>query len=442
MPSRSAREDRHSAHISSRHYLEMGFTHLVLSLTPSGGTGSGSYSVLVDRFTTTLRQHRISLPSLWSLLLGTGGFFKPAVVFTKLISQEQAFFNLSLANVAYIWQTYYLTVQTKSCYRGAATFLGYGHLGLARTPELNEYHWPFSPVKGANLQFTLKLSRDNVQGAPPPPSLQLHLEPNCGFELLARFSLIDFSSQLVKQYFTLLVPVIISTAILVVSVQLSNMMLLYAYSGVEEWDQFKSQYHHSADAGGEGSSVLSARKCVVYLSAQRVMTTGRYFYYCYVQIVFYSVLSLVAVNRYYAKLSFDLFLLSHPFFPIFSHSFYPWHDLANLAALPPLFIFLLISAVFLLAYSLIFFFTVLVHTLADHFAQGINYVRVRAALVPTLRWPFSMLTAVINLRWERICSCLAVSSAICAFFFLTQLVFYLVHSCFTLLVSGVGGGGH
>lgn len=78
----------------------------------------------------------------------------------------------------------------------------------------------------------------------------------------------------------------------------------------------------------------------------------------------------------------------------------------------------------------------LVHTLADHFAQGINYVRVRAALVPTLRWPFSMLTAVVNLRWERICSCLAVSSAICAFFFLTQLVFYLVHSCFTLLVRG------
>lgn len=316
VPSRSAREDRHSAHIRSRHYLEMGFTHLVLSLTLSGGTGSGSYSALVDRFTTTLRQHRISLPSLWSLLLGTGGFFKPAVVFTKLISQEQAFFNLSLANVAFVWQTYYLTVQTKSCYRGAATFLGYGHLGLARTPELNEYHWPFSPVKGANLQFTLKLSRDNVQGA-PAPSLALHLEPNCGFELLARFSLIDFSSQLVKQYFTLLVPVIISTAILVVSVQLSNMMLLYAYSGVEEWDAFKSQYHHSAD-GSEGSSVLSARKCVVYLSAQRVMTTGRYFYYCYVQIVFYSVLALVAVNRYYAKLSFDLFFyqtLSTVFIP-------------------------------------------------------------------------------------------------------------------------------
>lgn len=115
-------------------------------------------------------------------------------------------------------------------------------------------------------------------------------------------------------------------------------------------------------------------------------------------------------------------------------SFYPWHDLANLASLPPFFIFLIISTVFLFAYSLIFCFTVLIHFLANNFAHGINFVRVRAALVPTLRWPFSLVMTVINLRWERICSCLAISSAICAFLFLTQLVFYLVHTCFTLLV--------
>lgn len=285
VPSRS-KDDRHLAHIRSHVYLEMGFTHLVLSLTPS----QTSYSALVDRFTTSLRQHRIALPNAWSFLI-SGGFFKPVVVFTKLISQEQAFFNVTLTNIAFVWQTYFLQVATKSCYRDGATFTGYGHLSLEGQSELNEYHWPFAPVKGANLQFTLKLNRDRLYGL-PPPSLALHLEPNCGFEVLAKFSIIDFSSQLVKHYFTLLVPVIISTAILVVSVQLSNMMLLYSYSN-EEWDKFKSQYHAEICENS-----LTARKCVTYLTASRVMTTGRYFYYCYVQIVFYSVVSLVVVKRF------------------------------------------------------------------------------------------------------------------------------------------------
>lgn len=280
-----SQDDRHIAHLQSITFLNLGYTHLVLSLTPS----PSSYSILIDRFTTQIRQHTIKLPYLWDFLFAGNGLFKPMVVFTKLISQEHSFFNLTLDNFDFVWKAYFIQVQTRSCYNRLSSFVGYGYLSLEQS-ELNEFHWPFRPLKGSNMQFTLKLnSEHSAYGR--KPSLLMHFEPNCGFEILARFSIIDFSSQLVKHYFTLLVPIIISTAILVISVQLSNMMLLYSYSN-EAWDKFKSQYHVDLCEGN-----LANKKCIIYLKASQVMKTRRYFFYCYAQIIFYSIISLYTLKR-------------------------------------------------------------------------------------------------------------------------------------------------
>ena len=266
----------------------MGLTHLVLSLTPSQ-----SYVVLVDRFTTSIRQHVLSLPGLWSFML-KGGLFKPIPVFTTLISQDLSFFNLTLENLDFVWQSYFVQVQTKSCYQPISSFSGYSYLSLEQQ-DLNEYYWPFMPIKGSHYQFTLRLNRDNVHSQ-VKPLLTIHLEPNCGFEVLAKFSIIDFSAQIVKHYFVLLVPIIISTAILVISVKLSNMPLLYSYSD-EEWHKFKSQINVQNSKDIYEGNALFNNKCILFLSTSQVMFKWRFFLYCYSQIIIYSLICLFILAR-------------------------------------------------------------------------------------------------------------------------------------------------
>ena len=264
---------------------------MVIELTAS----LSSYSILVDRFTTIIRQKSLSLPNIWSLFF-MRGFFSPIVIFNKLISQEQSFFNLTFVDFDSVWQTYFLQIHTKSCYKDVSSFIGYSHL-LLEPAQLNEYFWPFMPVKGSNFQFTLRLNRP-IRKLNMPVTLLLHLEPNCGYEILSQFSLIDSSAQFVKHYFTLLVPIIVSTAILVFSIQLSNVLLLYSFSS-KELEKFKTDYNQAFNGNR-----IANKKCYIYSTTNQVMVNWRYFIYCFSQINLFTIICVIVLKRFDNSLIF------------------------------------------------------------------------------------------------------------------------------------------
>ncbi|KAI2797700.1 GPI inositol-deacylase [Blomia tropicalis] len=395
----NTKTDRHLAHIDSEEYIRLGYTHLVVSLKPS----PSSFSILIDRFTTFLRHKSITLPNL-SVGLFTGGLMKPVPIFTKLISQEQTYFNLTLENFDSIWQTYYIRMNTKSCYTKMSSFMGYSYLSLSQQ-ELNEYNWPFLPLKNFNLNFILKLNQVHQSSPTIKPSLLLFLEPNCGYEMFAQFSLVNSSAQLVKHYFVLLVPLIISVAILILSVQLCNMLLLYSFSN-EDLDQLKTKFGNEM-----ADNKLVNKKCFVFMTTSQVMISGRYFLYCLVQTVFFCVLAIFILKK-----------------------FYPHHDLSNLSELPPFSLVTICSFLFFLAYSLVYVFTMAVHFLGDNFADGVIYFYQRSKLLP-FQIPF--FDKIVSFQWNHVCTCFAVTISFAAFnYFIQSMLVRFIQVNYTELKIG------
>lgn len=271
--------DRHFGHFDSSELRQLGYTHLVVRLRPS----QSSYSILVDRYTTYVRTKETTLPTYLEF-----GLWNPQPVFTKLISQEQAFFNLSLKNFVNIWDSYSVSIQAKSCYRSSSSFVGFAHLSLPNA-DLNEYIWPMNPIKGSQYHFRLQLNE--AIPANSTPSLQLYLEPNCGFEVSVKFSYIYAHAQLLRHYFMLLFPIAISIGILLLAYQFGNIPFRFSFTSTD-LEKFKTLCKVNF-----GDVDQSNPRCCLFLSPTEMMINSRYFIYTMAHSVLSSMAAVYFTKR-------------------------------------------------------------------------------------------------------------------------------------------------
>lgn len=257
------------------------------------------YQILIDRYTTYVRKSTLALPSLTSSFM-LGGFWNPKTVYSKLISQEQAFVNFSIENFDRIWHSFWLSVQTKSCYKSSSSFIGFAYLSLPNK-DLNEFTWPFLPEKGYTNFFKLQLNEAILNES--KASLLVYLEPNCGFEILVKFSFISAVSQILKHYFMLLVPIMISIVILLLSVQFSNVIYRFSFND-QELEKFKNLCKLNSASSNVGDN---NPKCYLFMSFSEIMINYRYFTYCFLQIIVSSLIS-IFVQHWYDYISFPLFV--------------------------------------------------------------------------------------------------------------------------------------
>lgn len=294
VPSTRHKQDNHMGHFEATDLLAAGYTHLVVRLTP---TSTSSYYILIDRFTSHLRHVPVKLPSLWHTISNS---FEEQTIFTKFISQDHTAYRLSLHGLDNVWMAYSLVMQTGSCYKdNNGLFIGYGRLVWANS-NLDEYIRPFFPIKGGKHFFdllpnqlaststttTLRLS---------PATLFLYLEPKCAFELKVKFSPVYFSAQLLRHYFVLLVPTIVSTLFLVLAYQLSRGKAEYSIPS-HELSEFKEKLvkHELSQNGNSGHL---GTKCFIYPKAHEMMTGWVCLASIYSMIVCFQLITLWSLDK-------------------------------------------------------------------------------------------------------------------------------------------------
>lgn len=289
VPSTRHKQDNHMGRFESADLLAAGFTHLVVRLTP---TSTSSYYILIDRFTSHLRHVSVQLPSFWHSI--TNGFTEQTI-FTKFISQDHTAYKLSLHGLDHVWKAYSLVMKTGSCYKdNNDLFIGYGRL-LWPNRKLDEYVRPFLPIKDAKYFFDLLPNQLTLSSSSPPASLFLYLEPKCAFELKVKFSFVYFSAQLMKHYFVLLVPTIVSTLFLVFAYQLSRGKVEYSLSS-HEFSEFKEKLvEHQLSQNGKGGS--HGHKCFIYPKAHEMMTDWMCFASIYCMILCFQLITLWSIDK-------------------------------------------------------------------------------------------------------------------------------------------------
>lgn len=273
--------DRHLGHFIAKSLLDQGYNYLIVHLSPE----SSSYNIIVDKFTTHIRQRSITPPNL---LMTVFNKFEPQPVFTKLISQDYLFFELTLNNFDYIWNSYWAIIETTSCYqKNISSFMGFIYLSYPDS-TMNEYFWPIIPNKGYKYQFALTRHKININATiNNKPKILLYFDPDCSYNLSIKFTITTSIAQLLKHYFILLIPMSISILILILSIQFSNICNRYTFNN---WnlEQFKNKFVQSD---------CYESKCFMILKAQEIMVNYHYFTFCFVQIIFGAFVTLFLIKR-------------------------------------------------------------------------------------------------------------------------------------------------
>lgn len=282
-PRLNSKWDRHVGQFDADEWLAQGFTHLIINLSPSQ---SSRYALIIDRFTKPIRQRTIEMPNpLYKLIASSP--FDSKLVFAKLISQEQLYYELTIENFNNVWDSYWMVVQTTSCYQNDSTFNGFMHLTYPSNPELDEFIWPLQPHKNSQYQFSFSRHTNNVQLiGNSRPKIYLFLEPNCGFDFRVKFSFTGSIAQLLRHYFALIVPMAISVMILVLSIQFSNLCNRYTFSNAD-LERYKTFVKRDEFAG----------KCYQFQTASELMVQRHYFAFCFIQIVPASMLALFIIKQ-------------------------------------------------------------------------------------------------------------------------------------------------
>lgn len=285
VPNLDSKWDSHVGRFDADQWLAKGFTHLIINLIPSQ---SSRYVLIIDRFTRSIRQRTIQMPN--SLSSFQSNPFVSKLMFSKLISQEQLYYELTLENFNNIWHSYWLVVRTTSCYQNDSKFNGFLYLNYPSNPELNEFIWPLQPIKNSLYQFGLSRHTnsldDELNVGKNRPKIYLFVEPNCGFDFQMKFSITGSIAQLLRHYFPLIVPMIISIIILILSIQFSNLCNRYTFSN-SDLEKFRTFVSRNDFAG----------KCYQFQTASELMIQRHYFAYCFVQVVPASLFALFIIKQ-------------------------------------------------------------------------------------------------------------------------------------------------
>ncbi|KPM06219.1 GPI inositol-deacylase-like protein, partial [Sarcoptes scabiei] len=300
VPNSNVKLEQNIGYFSADELLNSNYTHLIIHLRSS----QSPYTIIVDRFTTILRHRTINLPNFFETLFG---LFESKLIFSKLISQQQLFFRLSLYNFDFIWNSFWATILTTSCYHSNSSFSGFLYIDYHQNQaKMNEFQWPLKPIKGNKLEFKLTRHKTSKRGnffhkdqtVDEKIDLMLFLEPNCGFDFLIKFSLINAISQLLRHYFSLLIPMISSTLILLLCIQFSNVCYKKNTIPIESRryrNRFKI-YHHLDETCPESDHLQS--RSIVFLKASDIMINHHYFLFCAIIIISMAMFSLWIIQQY------------------------------------------------------------------------------------------------------------------------------------------------
>ncbi|CAG2171564.1 unnamed protein product [Oppiella nova] len=170
--------------------LNQGFTHLLLAISAS----TEPIDIQIDRFTTSIRTKSILTPNLWQ---SVSSFFASRTVLDIAVSEETTFYNVSVVGLEHWWHTYWIQLETISCYPGAAN-LGYLLLTVPWNRE-NQFKYVY-PKRGSTSQMTLKLNSPKPKNFSPDssePYLYLLVDPNCSYKLHLKPSVAEMMGQLI-----------------------------------------------------------------------------------------------------------------------------------------------------------------------------------------------------------------------------------------------------
>ena len=192
--------------------VNKGFSHLLLALSPS----VEPVNIQIDRFTTSIRSKTILMPTLVQSL---SMIFSSVKVLNIAISEETTFYNLSLIGLNHVWNTYWISFDTISCYTSASN-IGYLYLTI---PWSNEIHFRYVfPKKGQSSEMSLKLNSPkpkNYQSS-EEPTLYLLVDPNCSYELHLKPSVSEIVEQILRHFGVILLPMIVSILLSLLSEQI------------------------------------------------------------------------------------------------------------------------------------------------------------------------------------------------------------------------------
>ncbi|XP_054168132.1 GPI inositol-deacylase-like isoform X2 [Oppia nitens] len=192
--------------------LNKGYTHLLLAISSS----VEPIDIQIDRFTTSIRSKTIIMPNLMQSLTMV---FSPITIMDIAVSEETTFYNLSLSGLNHIWHTYWIQMETISCYTSASN-IGYLYFSIPWNKE-SQYQY-ILPKRRSSTQMTLKLN------SPKPkdfkslinPTLYILVDPNCSYKLHLKPSISEIIGQILRHYGLILLPMIVSIVISMLSTQI------------------------------------------------------------------------------------------------------------------------------------------------------------------------------------------------------------------------------
>ena len=212
LPSGPHDSERRVLKVISNVFLNKGFTHLLLALNPT----VEAVNILIDRFTTAIRTKTILVPTLFQSLTM---ILTPVSVLNIAISEETTFYNLSLVGLNQIWNTYWIGLNTKSCYPSASN-IGYIYFSIPWNKEI-QFKYIY-PKRGQTSQMTLKLNSPKPKDfdVSKHPILYLFIDPNCSYELLLKPSISEIMGQILRHFGVVLLPIIVSILLSLFSIQI------------------------------------------------------------------------------------------------------------------------------------------------------------------------------------------------------------------------------
>lgn len=216
--------------------ISQGFSHLNVWLTP---TGSG-VSLTTERYASGKRNKAILLPSIFQSLTM---IFSYATILNIPVTEESSYYNLSMVGLEQVWHTYTVRVDTVTCYSTA----------VSSSNGLIHFHVPWSREDIYTKVTNEKGSRSEavlaVNSPKPRPEddrdvrVHLVLDPDCGYVVNIRLSVVRMLGQLVRYYSLTIVQFMIALLL----AALSNQMFLKKTNEVLEQNGGKRLNGHTEE---------------------------------------------------------------------------------------------------------------------------------------------------------------------------------------------------
>ena len=207
---------------SSDELLEREFTHVLVSLTPT----SSPVNLITERHKAASRNKRLIVNSLGELIIRT---LWPVSILNVPVSDESVYYNISLLGLEHFWQTFVVTIETGSCYPSVRESGRISSLAHFHVPWSKEDAFTLIPsVKGSKTRMNIKLNigkerqshfNSTNSSASSAPSIAFYLEPDCAYKATLSYSITNSLGQLIRFYFSLLLPFMMALTIAVLAFQ-------------------------------------------------------------------------------------------------------------------------------------------------------------------------------------------------------------------------------